>query len=130
MAKKQQKIWAYKPQPPKFTSNEKNEILLKIQMVIANLPKLSQKVSKINMRGKWVYMYELIEQEKTEGVIFTKPLINGKYLEYPYARITVHDASGNKCSADCQRYNDQWMTIHTGTLTECLEGIENDDGWF
>ncbi|MDR0287826.1 MAG: hypothetical protein LBI03_09030 [Clostridiales bacterium] len=131
MTKKQQKtIWVYEPQPHKFVSNEKDEILLKIQKIIARLPKLSQKVSRVHMRSNWVYMYELIEQEKTEGVIFTKPLIDGKYLEYPYARITIHDACGSKCTADRQRYNDQWMTIYTGTLTECLNGIENDDGWF
>ena len=82
------------------------------------------------MRNNRLYLYELIEQEIRDDVVFTKPLINGKYLEYPYARITVLAPNGDKCTADCQRYNDQWMSIFSGTLAECIAHMESDDGWF
>ena len=124
------KVWAYKPQAPKFTSTEKAKILSKIKAAIAEFPKLSQKVSRLNMRSNRIYLYELVEQFKPEGLIYIKPLIEDKYLELPYARITLNDVQGNNCTVDWQRHNNQWMTLHTGTLSECICAIENDDAWF
>jgi hypothetical protein len=82
------------------------------------------------MRANRIYLYELVEQFKIEGAIYIKPLIEDKYMEFPYARITLNDAHGSNCSADWQRHNDQWMTLHTGTVAECLDHIENDSTWF
>ena len=75
-------------------------------------------------------LYELVEQFIPEGAIIIKPLIDGKYLEFPYARITMNDTKGNNCSADWQRHNNQWIELFTGTLKECLNNIEDDDSWF
>ena len=124
------KIWVYKPQAPKFTANEKEKLLGEIKTQIAKLPKLSEKVYRLDMRANRVYLYELIEPFQQEGAVFIKPLIDGKYLEIPYARITLNDTCGDSCTADWQRHNNQWMTLHTGTLTECLNAIETDDVWF
>jgi hypothetical protein len=119
----------YKPQPPKFTASEKEKILAEIKTAIEELPKLSKKVSRINMRANRIYLYELYEQFIPEGAI-CQPGTDGKYIESPYARITLNDTSKDNCSVDWQRHNEQWMTLHTGTLTECLHAIESDDDWF
>jgi hypothetical protein len=84
----------------------------------------------VEIRGNRIYLHELVEQFKPEGAVYTKPLIDDKYLEFPYARITMQDAQGNNCTVDYQRHNNQWMTLYVGTLTECLNNIENDEWWF
>ena len=82
------------------------------------------------MRANRIYLYEMVEQINPEGAVYLKPLIDGKYLEYPYARLTLLDTQGESCTADCQRHNNQWMTIYTGTLSECIARMEDDDAWF
>jgi len=128
--KKFQYIGVLQPQSPKFTANEKTKMLAKVKESIQQLPKVSKKVSRLEMRANRIYLYELVEQFKADGALFTKPLIDGKYLEYPYARITLQDIQGNNCTVDWQRHNNQWMTLHTGNLAECLENIETDTCWF
>ena len=81
------------------------------------------------MKGNRVYLYQLIEPYQDENTVFTIPLIDGKYFEIPYARLTLRDTNGDKCELDWQRHNDQWMTLQTGTLKECLEAIETSE-WF
>ena len=130
MKKKQTTVWVYKAQTPKITASEKTKLLSRIKTTIEKLPKLSQKVSRLDIRGNRVYLYELVEQFKQEGVIYTKPLIEDKYLEFPYARITLNDSQGESCTVDWQRHNDQWITFEAGTLAECLTAIEKDDTWF
>lgn len=128
--KKNQRLWAYKPERPKFAANEKKEMLDRVKTVIDEKPKLSQKVSRLEMRGNRIYLYELVEQFKPEGAVFIKSLIEDKYLEFPYARITLNDAKGDSCTVDFQRHNDQWMSLYGGTLTECINHIEDDNTWF
>jgi hypothetical protein len=82
------------------------------------------------MHGNRIYLYELVEQYIPEDVILIEPLIDDKYLEYPYARISLHDVQCNNCSVDWQRHNNQWMELYTGTLEECLNSIENDNVCF
>ena len=82
------------------------------------------------MRENRIYLYNLVEPIRTEGVIFTEPLIDDKYFEFPYARITLLNSDATSCTADWQRYNDQWISLYEGTLDECLKDIENDNGWF
>jgi hypothetical protein len=131
MKKKQSpKVWGYKPETLKFTANDKAKILTAVKAIIEELPKLSQKVTRVDMRTNRVYFYELIEQFKTEGAIYIKPLIEDKYLEFPYARITLNDAQGSNCTTDWQRHNNQWISLYTGTLKECINSVENDDGWY
>ena len=130
MKKKQTTVWVYKAQAPKFTAGEKTKLLSRIKTTIEKLPKLSQKVSRLDIRANRVYLYELVEQFKQEGVIYTKPLIEDKYLEFPYARLTLNDSQGESCTADWQQHNGQWITLEAGTLAECLNAIEKDDSWF
>jgi len=131
MTKKQsQNVWVYSPPTPKFTAFEKESILTKVKTTIKALPKLSQRVSRVDMRGHRIYLYELVEQIYSEGAIFTRPLIDDKYLEYPYARITLLDKQGDNCTLDWQRHNDQWVTLFPGTLIELINFIEEDNCWF
>ena len=128
--KKSQNIWVFQQQSPKFAANEKAMMLAKIKELIQQLPKASKKVSRLEMRANRIYLYELVEQSNPDGALFTKPLIDGKYLEYPYARITLQDTQGNNCTVDWQRHNNQWMTLHTGNPAECVKKIETDTCWF
>ena len=128
--KKTQKVWVYKPTPPKYSAEEKKKIIGIIRETIQKSDKLSQKVSRVDMKSNRVYLYEMVEQFVPDGAILVKPLIDDKYLEYPYARITLNDVSYTKCTVDWQRHNNQWMTLYEGTLAECIANIEEDEGWF
>jgi hypothetical protein len=127
--KSSQRVWVYKPQPPKFKPNEKAQFLEKVKTEIKSMPKLSQKISRVDMRANRIYLYELVEQFKPEGAEFILPLIDDKYLEFPYARITLKDKQGEKSTVDWQRHNNQWMELFEGTLLECLSHVEADDEW-
>ncbi|SCW80278.1 hypothetical protein SAMN04487970_105121 [Paenibacillus tianmuensis] len=74
-------------------------------------------------------MYRLHEQfgwDKPD-VQFIKPLIDGKYAEFPMARITLFDTIGETCEADYQRHTGQWVNIFSGNITECLSFIEENE---
>jgi len=58
---------------------------------------------------------------------FIKPLIDGKYAEYPYARITIYN---NESSLDWQRHTGQWATLFRGSLHECMKFVNETGGWF
>jgi hypothetical protein len=124
-----QKIWASKPQVPKFTASEKERIIEKVKAIVEKKSKLSKRVSRIDMRGNRIYLYELVEPFNPLTLGFIKPL-EDKYLEFPLARLTLKDVQGNNCTADWQRHNKQWITLYTGTLTGCLNDIEKDGAWF
>jgi hypothetical protein len=131
MKKKQnQKAWVYTTQVPTFTAKEKEKILITLKATIEGQAKLSKKVSRVHMRANRIYLYELVEQFMTETSVFTQPLIEGKYLEFPYARITLNDQRGDNSTADWQRHNNQWITLFTGTFIECIRHIEDDNTWF
>ena len=124
------KIWSYAPTAPKFTSSDKAQILEKVKVEISNQAKLSQKVSRVDMRANRVYLYHLVEQFMPDGAMLIKALIDEKFIEFPYARITLNDKNGNNSTVDWQRHNNQWITLYSGTLSECLCNIEEDNGWF
>jgi hypothetical protein len=128
--KQSPRVWSYKPQTAKFSAAEKIKLLAMVKETIEKLPKLSQKVSRLDIRANRVYLYELVKQFKPVEAMFTQPLIDDKYLEFPYARIPLLDTRGDKCTTDWQRHNNQWVTLYTGTMMECIESVENDNGWF
>jgi hypothetical protein len=57
-------------------------------------------------------------------------LIDGKYLEFLLARITVYDQNGSECTADWLRHTGQWHVLNKGTIEECLKFIEDNQQWF
>jgi len=122
-------IWGKVQNPIKITQDEKFFLLKKIESIIAKTTKIREAVSRIEIRAGRVYLYHLYEQIRAEGVTYTAPLIDGKYLEFPYARITIYDKYYRRCSLDWHRHNNQWMTLHEGSLEECIQKAEQSD-WF
>jgi len=122
-------VWVKVKQPKKISQSEKESLMKRIEAEIAKTTKVRQAVSRIEIRAGRVYLYKLHEQTFTEGVIFTVPLIDGKYLEFPYARITMYASIDNNCSLDWQRHNNQWMTLDEGSLEECIQKMEQSE-WF
>jgi len=122
-------IWVKVQKPIKLTQDEKYFLKKKIETEIAKTTKIRQSVSRIEIKAGRVYLFKLYEQVRIEGVTYTTPLINGKYLEFPLARITIYDKRYRECSLDWQRHNNQWMTIDDGSLEECIQKAEQSD-WF
>jgi hypothetical protein len=123
-------VWVRVPQKVKLDANVRERILEQVKKAVESSSKLKRRISRVYMRGNWVYLYELFEQFIPEGMISHIPLIDGKYIECPYARITIFNPAATNCNVDWQRHNDQWMTIYKGTLEECLTFIEDDECWF
>ena len=125
---KSERRWVYQPEAPKFGAQEKSEIIGKVKSEIERKKKLSSKVTRIDIRGNRIYLYEQIEVEHKEGIIYTKQLIEDEYMELAYARISIKDQGCKKCILEWQRYNDKWMPMYEGELKSCIEYIEKDDG--
>jgi len=87
-------------------------------------------VSRFDVRANRLYLYQLEEPFIPEGAVYLGKLIDGKYAEFIYSRITLNDSQCHDCTVDWRRHNNQWITLHSGTLTECLNYIEDDNGWF
>jgi hypothetical protein len=122
-------IWVQAPAMPKFNPRQKENILSVVNEAIKTQTKLVKMIHRIAMKGHRIYLYQLFEPHQNENTVFTVPLIDDKYFEITYARLTLRDTNGDKCELDWQRHNDQWMTLHTGSLRECLEAIETSE-WF
>jgi len=122
-------VWVKVKKPIKISQSDKFFLMKRVEAEIAKTTKVLQAVSKIEIRAGRVYLYHLCEQIRVEGVIYTTPLIDGKYLEFPYARITLYDKYYRNCTLDWQRHNNQWMTLDEGSLDECIQAAEKSD-WF
>jgi hypothetical protein len=124
-------IWVQVKKPITLKQDEKAKIERFVADFIEKTAKLKKNLSRILIRGGRIYVYKLYEPVPpgVEGVEFTRPLIDGKYLEFPYFRITIYNRNHTECTLDFQRHNDQWMTIDKGTLEECLIKAEESD-WF
>lgn len=125
--------WVYSPQPAKLTETDKARLLKQVDAFVAASEKVSKIINRTAIRGGRIYFYHLYEPwipEEGSGVYLIKPLIDGKYFEDNYARITVYDKKGEQCTVDWQRHNNQWITLHEGSLELCLQAIENDNEWF
>ena len=131
--KSTKRVWSATQKTAKkvFDAETKAAIVKEVTEEVKNYEKLSEKVSRIIMRSNRLYLYEQYEMKDIpEGAHLIKPLIDGKYVENMYARITLHDTEGRECTLECQRFNDQWMPLYNGPLTKCLTVMEIDDGWF
>jgi len=115
--------------PKKLDRYQKMKISNEVEVFVKKSEKLSKSVNRIAVKAGRVYLYHLFEQlgwDDTD-VKFIKPLIDGKYLEFPYARITIYDY---ECTLDWQRPNDQWISLFKGSLQECLSFMDKTEGWF
>jgi hypothetical protein len=119
----------YSKKPIKLQNFEKEMLLRIIQEEISKRDKIKKMASRVDVRAGRVYVYERYEPTQVEGVVYTKPLIDGKYLEIPYLRITLYNKDYSDCTLDYQRYNDQWMTLYSGTSSDCINEAE-ESVWF
>ena len=122
-------VWVRVKKPAKISEREKESLMKRIKDEIAKTTKLRKAVSRIEIKAGRVYLYHLYEPTITKGAIFTVPLIDGKYLEFPYARITMYFPLYQDCSLDWLRHNNKWMTLAEGSLEECIQQAEQSD-WF
>jgi len=122
-------VWVQSPPTPKFNERQKDNILSVVNEAVKTQAKLSKVINRTAMKGHRVYLYRLFVPYQDENTKFAIPMTDDEDFEISYARLTLRDTNGEKCELDWQRHNDQWMTLHKGTLKECLEFIEISE-WF
>lgn len=125
-------VWVYNPKPVKLTQSGKEFLLKRVNDFVASSERLSKEVNRVDIRAGRIYLFHLVEQfvPKDIEVQFIKPLVDGKYAEFPAARITLFDVKGELCTADWLRHTGQWYDIYKGSLEECLKFIEDNEHWF
>jgi hypothetical protein len=130
--KKLNRTWQYSPKPVKMGVRDKEKLSAKLQQFIDESGKIRQRVNRFEVKAGRVYLFHLVEQFGWDNpeVRFRIPLIEGKYAEFPFARITLYDLECKECTADWQRHNGQWIVLHEGSIDECLNYIENDNTFF
>ena len=121
--------WTYVQKPESFSKEERQSLTEKIKNYVEESTFLKERVRRIELKAGRVYFYYYEEVSQTNGTLI-KPLIEGKYLEFPFARITIYDKTSEQCSAEYQRHNNKWFTLKEGTIGECLNYIENNMGRF
>jgi len=124
-------VWVYSPKPAKLNKYDKDLIINRVSNIIKGSSRLNKVVHRIQIKAGRLYLYHLHEQYGWDdpSKVFIKPLIDGKYNEFPLARIMIINSNCLKCRLDWQRHNGEWMDLKEGTLEECLKFIEDDD-WF
>jgi len=130
--KKLNRTWQYSPKPVKMGVRDKEKLSAKLQQFIDESGKIRQRVNRFEVKAGRVYLFHLVEQFGWDNpeVRFRIPLIEGKYAEFPFARITFYDLEWKECTAAWQRHNGQWIVLHEGSIDECLNYIENDNTFF
>jgi hypothetical protein len=125
-------IWTFSQQPVKLTQLSKERLRIKVNKFIASSERLKNEVNRMDIRAGRIYLYQLVEQYTADrvDVEYIRPLIDGKYLEFPMARITLYDQDGIKCTADWIRHTGQWVSLTESDLDECLLFIEENPQWF
>ncbi|HAB51965.1 MAG TPA: hypothetical protein DCE80_07325 [Ignavibacteriales bacterium] len=124
-------IWVYNPSPAKLNNYEKAALKEKVQDFIKKSEKLSKAVNRVEVKAGRIYLYQLVEQSSWDDpdAKWLKPLIDGKYLEFPYARITV--LINKKFSVDWQRHTGQWVQLaEEDSLIEALKFIDDESAYF
>ena len=115
-------VWVRVPKKVTFTPQEKSKLLKQLEEFIETSNKLKDKVSSWRIHGSHLYLYEHMETNEPE--------YEGEYFKLNYARITFTDKSGENCTADWQRHNEQWIEFHRGSFIECLKFIDDGGGFF
>lgn len=127
------KVWVkMPPKPVKLDDMDKDKILSEVNAFIANSSRLSKRIQRIKVQGGRIYLYFLYKPMRWNdpNAMFIKPLIDGKYNEDVFARITIYDKARMDCTADWQRHTGQWIDLHKGSLMECLQYIDTEEGFF
>ncbi len=126
--------WAKRTKTAKLNATDKAKIFAIVRLFVSPSSKsrLSEIVYRFEIKAGRVYLYSLREQFgwADPDMQFIKPLIDGKYVEFPMARITLFDVGGEKCEVNWQRFSGEWISLSEGNLAECLEYIEKNDDMF
>ena len=122
------KRWSSNPKPVKLSLSDKTRLESVVSQFISASSELNEIAHRIEIKAGRIYLYRLHEQFGWDDpdVQFIKPLIDGKYAEFPMARITLYDTRGDKCEADYQRHTGQWINLFSGNVTHCLAYIEQN----
>jgi hypothetical protein len=84
MGRRKNMIWVQVKKPIALKRDEKTKMEKFVADFIEKTTKLKEKLSRIVIRAGRVYVYKLYEpapiEVEVEGVMFTQPLIDGKYL--------------------------------------------------
>ncbi|KZX15083.1 hypothetical protein MBCUR_03180 [Methanobrevibacter curvatus] len=115
------------PKPVKLTKDEKIKINAIVKEEIEKNEKLKKDVARINIKAGRVYFYFWDEIDEDRKYIV--PIIDEKYIEYMYGRITIFDKELKNCTLDWQRHNNQWMQLGDGSLVSCINQMEKNS-WF
>lgn len=124
-------VWGYSPTPAKLSRYEKAILKEKIQDFIKKSEKLSKIINRTDVKAGRIYLYHLVEQFGWDDpdAKWAEPLIDGKYAEFPYARITV--LINKKFSVDWQRHTGTWIQLsEENSLADCMEYIDSDETFF
>ena len=101
MKKKQRKkVWVRSPHSPKITAEKKAQILEEVTAIIKASTRLKKRVSRFAVLKNRLYLYKLEEPFIPKGASYLGTLIDGKYAEHIYARITLNDSQCNNCTVD------------------------------
>ena len=117
------------PTPQKLNDIKKLSLKKEVQSFIESSSKLSKSINRFEIKAGRVYFFQLVEQFGWDDpdARFIIPLIDGRYAEFKYARITIYP---NECTLDWQRHNEQWIAVFRGTFTECLHYMDERNEWF
>jgi predicted nuclease with TOPRIM domain len=122
-------IWMKIKETTKFSSAEKNNLLNEVRRYIDEYKLLRERTKRVEVKAGRIYLYEFHEIRKNYGEL-TKPLIDKKYVEMPFARITIYDKKYEDCSAEYQQYNGKWVIMTEGLLGDCIKYIEENGASF
>ena len=126
------KVWVYNPKPAKLNDYKKAALKEDVQDFIKKSEKLYKAVNRVEVKAGRIYLHhQLVEQFGWDDpdAKWLKPLIDGKYAEFPYARITV--LINKKFSVDWQRYTGQWIQLaEENSLVEALKFIDDESSYF
>lgn len=125
------RIWTLSNKPIQFSDALKEEFSKRVNELLKQTKKLARVSSRIHIHGGRIYFYYLSEAHLPEnGIYVGKKLIDGKYQEWVFARITIYDRNGDHCTADWQNSSLRWHVVHEGSLENCLQFIETDQWGF
>jgi hypothetical protein len=120
--------WSKAPKKPvKLTKEDKIKIERIVKNEIEKTEKLKKDVARIQIKAGRIYFYSRKEAEESKKYVVS--LIDGKYLEFMYGRITIFDNEFKDCSLDWQRHNNSWEEMAKGSLVRCIYEME-EDSWF
>ena len=125
------KVWVYNPKPAKLNDYKKAALKEDVQDFIKKSEKLYKAVNRVEVKADRIYLHQLVEQFGWDDpdAKWLKPLIDGKYAEFPYARITV--LINKKFSVDWKRHTGQWVQLaEENSLIESLKFIYNETAYF